>query len=236
MRTVNDPAVPAVNAVALLLVIAGARFTVTVAVAVPLSSVASTWPGPLVFWELYAADAEPDRLAAEVSGRRPLASRHWPFSQRAAAGLAARGASPNGISVAGMVFGLAAGAAFWATARVSGPAWPWWLAGALLVQLRLLCNLLDGMVAVEGGRRSAVGELFNEVPDSVSDAATLVGLGYAVGSVPVLGWAAALVALLVALAAVHLVMPTCEYFRHGALQFDQIFFTHLLRILALFPG
>ena len=141
---------------------------------------------------------EPDRLAAEVSGRRPLASRQWPFSQRAAAGLAARGASPNGISVAGMVFGLAAGAAFWATARVSGSAWPWWLAGALLVQLRLLCNLLDGMVAVEGGQRSVVGELFNEVPDRVSDAATLVGLGYALGGLPVLGWAATAMALFVA--------------------------------------
>lgn len=133
----------------------------------------------------------------DVPGRRPLASRQWRASQRLAAALAARGASPNGISVAGMAFGLLAGAAFWATSR-GGPAWPWWLAGALGVQLRLLCNLLDGMVAVEGGRRSAVGELYNEVPDRVSDAATLVGLGYAAGSVPVLGWAAAAVALFVA--------------------------------------
>jgi hypothetical protein len=31
-------------------------------------------------------------------------------------------------------------------------------------QLRLLCNLLDGMVAVEGGRKSKFGVLYNEVP------------------------------------------------------------------------
>ncbi len=43
---------PTVNAALLALVIAGARLTVTVAVAVPLSRVASTWPGPLLFWEL----------------------------------------------------------------------------------------------------------------------------------------------------------------------------------------
>ena len=135
---------------------------------------------------------------AELPGRRPLASRQWAFSQRAASWLAARGVSPNGISLAGMLFGLGAGAAFWATARASGPAWPWWIGGAVLVQLRLLCNLLDGLVAVEGGRRSAVGELYNEVPDRVSDAATLVGLGYALGSLPVLGWAATAVALFVA--------------------------------------
>src|SRR5204862_6029285 len=42
---------------------------------------------------------------------------------------------------------------------------------------------------------------------------------------------------LMALAAVHLVMPTRENFRHRTLQFDQIFFTHLPAILALFrPG
>ena len=135
--------------------------------------------------------------APDIPGRRPLASRQWTFSQRTAAWLAVHGASPNGISTAGMLFGVAAGAAFWATAHVAA-AWPWWIVGAACVQLRLLCNLFDGMVAVEGGRRSAVGELFNEVPDRVSDAATLVGLGYAAGSLPVLGWVAAVVAVFVA--------------------------------------
>ncbi len=135
--------------------------------------------------------------ADEIPGRRPLASRQWTFSQRTAAWLAAHGASPNGISVAGMVFGIAAGLSFWQTSR-GGAAWPWWIAGAVCVQLRLLCNLFDGMVAVEGGKRSAVGELYNEIPDRVSDAATLVGLGYASGSIPVLGWLATAVALFLA--------------------------------------
>jgi phosphatidylglycerophosphate synthase len=98
-----------------------------------------------------------------------------------------------------MIAGAAAGAAF-ATTNVTEE-WPrrlLWLAGAGCVQLRLLANLLDGMVAVASGRTSRVGELYNEVPDRVSDAATLVGLGYAAGGVPELGYAAALVALLTA--------------------------------------
>lgn len=114
-----------------------------------------------------------------------------------AAALVARGASPNGISVAGMIAGLAAGLAFAATVWLPGAAWALWLLGALLVQARLMANLLDGMVAIGRGVASPVGELFNEVPDRVSDTAVLVGLGVAAGSLA-LGLAAALAAMLTA--------------------------------------
>jgi phosphatidylglycerophosphate synthase len=73
-----------------------------------------------------------------------------------------------------------------------------WLLGAGLVQLRLLCNLIDGMVAVESGKTSPLGELYNEIPDRISDAATLIGLGYASGGIPWLGFLAALLAVFVA--------------------------------------
>src|SRR4029434_6543150 len=68
-------------------------------------------------------------------------------------------------------------------------------------QLRLLCNLLDGMLAVEEGLKSATGEIFNELPDRVADVVILVGAGYAVPGVPfmpALGWLAAVLALLTA--------------------------------------
>jgi phosphatidylglycerophosphate synthase len=65
------------------------------------------------------------------------------------------------------------------------------------VQLRLICNLLDGMVAVEGGKSSAIGMLFNEFPDRVSDSLLLVPVGYA-ANLPWLGWLAALLAALTA--------------------------------------
>ena len=93
---------------------------------------------------------------------------------------------------------MAAGVAFAATAFSPGWERVAWLTAAALMQLRLLANLLDGMVAIESGRASPVGELYNEVPDRVSDTAILVGAGYAVGGDPVLGCLAACTALFTA--------------------------------------
>jgi phosphatidylglycerophosphate synthase len=71
------------------------------------------------------------------------------------------------------------------------------VATAACVQLRLLCNLLDGMVAIEGGKSTPTGALFNEMPDRLADALFLVPLGYA-GGYPWLGWLTALLAVLTA--------------------------------------
>lgn len=68
---------------------------------------------------------------------------------------------------------------------------------AVLIQLRLICNLLDGMVAIEGGKKSNVGALYNEVPDRIADSLIIVALGYAVGE-PWLGWVGALLAAITA--------------------------------------
>ncbi len=50
-----------------------------------------------------------------------------------------------------------------------------WLIAALGAQLRLTANMLDGMVALVSARASKVGELYNEVPDRVWDAAVFIG-------------------------------------------------------------
>ena len=62
------------------------------------------------------------------------------------------------------------------------------------MQLRLLANLLDGLVAVEGGRGTALGPLYNEVPDRIEDTAILAAFGMAAGW-PMLGLWAALAAM-----------------------------------------
>jgi phosphatidylglycerophosphate synthase len=137
--------------------------------------------------------------AASDADRRPIAARSWRISQVATDWLVRRGVSANAVSVAGMVAGLAAGAALAATAHFDGlPQRLTWLAAAVLVPLRLLANMLDGMVAVGSGQASPVGELYNEVPDRVSDAAALIGLGYAAGGWPALGYLAALAAVFTA--------------------------------------
>lgn len=129
--------------------------------------------------------------------RRPIAARNLTLIQRIADVLIARRASPDLISLAGMAAGLGAGLALAATAWLPGWAGLLWLAGAVLVQLRLAANLFDGMVAVGRGIASPRGELFNEVPDRISDTAVLVGLGVAAGDVA-LGLAAALAAMMTA--------------------------------------
>ncbi len=134
------------------------------------------------------------------SDRRPIAARGSPLWNRVAEGLAARGVSPNHISVAGMWAAILGGAAAALTAFTENE-WAargaWLFAGAMM-QARLLANLLDGMVAIAGRRASAVGELFNEVPDRVSDAAILIGIGYAAGGNAPLGYIAALLAVFAA--------------------------------------
>jgi len=131
----------------------------------------------------------------QVGDRRPLESRGWAISQRVAEWLAKNHVNPNIISIGAMVCGIAAGLAFAATSGVSHHGWLLWLGGALFVQMRLLGNLYDGMVAVLRQIASSVGELFNEVPDRVSDAATLIGFGYAAGSNALLGFVATCFAL-----------------------------------------
>src|ERR1700722_19679707 len=126
--------------------------------------------------------------------RRPIASREHPWSIRLARWIAGRGVSPNAISVAGMLAGILAGVAF-ACTPLSDFGWIFFLAGAALMQLRLLANMLDGMVAVQTARASPVGELFNEFPDRLSDTAIFIGAGYAAGGMPELGYLAALAAL-----------------------------------------
>lgn len=135
-----------------------------------------------------------------AANRRPIKTRQWAVIQALAKRLSESGATPNGISLASVVFGLLAGGALVATAQVDDETLRrvLWFSAALFIQLRLLANLLDGMVAVEGGKATAVGELYNEVPDRVADCFILGGAGLAVGGCPLLGLTAAIIAVFVA--------------------------------------
>lgn len=138
-------------------------------------------------------------MPTEPTARRPLTSRDQPFFKHLAAWLARSGVSPNAISFSSMVFGAAAGLSLAATScTVGGMQRFTWLGAAVFIQLRLIANLLDGMVAVEGRRGGPTGELWNEAPDRVADAFIFIGAGYAAGSSPLLGFAAALLAVFVA--------------------------------------
>ena len=130
--------------------------------------------------------------------RRPIATRNNRLVQRIAGWLVRKGVSANFISVCGMLFGCLAGGLLYATGLESSFERFLWVLAAALIQLRLLANLLDGMVAVESGMLSPVGELYNEIPDRVSDVAILIGAGFAAGALPAIGFVAACLAVFTA--------------------------------------
>ncbi|MDN5568740.1 MAG: CDP-alcohol phosphatidyltransferase family protein [Paracoccus sp. (in: a-proteobacteria)] len=130
--------------------------------------------------------------------RRPLDSRNTRWAAYLSARLASRDVTPNAISQAGMGAAAVSGAAFWATAFSMGATTTILLVlAALACQVRLLCNLLDGMVAIEGGKSTPDGPLWNEFPDRMSDILILMGVGLGTGA-PALGLAASLMAVLTA--------------------------------------
>ena len=121
--------------------------------------------------------------------RRPIKTRGAAWVQNIARVLTNKGITPNQISIASMGFAALACIAFCLPTTF----WSLLLA-ALAIQLRLLCNLLDGIVAVEGGESAPDGPFWNEAPDRLADTLILAGLGHAAGA-PLIGIAASAAAI-----------------------------------------
>ncbi|MFH5775570.1 CDP-alcohol phosphatidyltransferase family protein [Paracoccus sp. NGMCC 1.201697] len=135
---------------------------------------------------------------ASTENRRPLASRDTRWAARITRWLAGTSITPNQISIAGIGAAFLSGGCFW----LAGESFGWTRAillvlAAIFCQLRLLCNLLDGMVAIEAGRASPDGGFWNELPDRVADMLILMGIALGLGA-PALGWAAVSFAFLTA--------------------------------------
>lgn len=126
----------------------------------------------------------------QSGSRRPLKTRSAGWAQALARGASGAGLTPNAISMLGV---LCAGLGATAFLLAEESRW-FWLGGALGIQLRLLANMLDGLVAVEGGQASATGALYNELPDRVEDALLIIAAAYAAG-VPELGYGATILAV-----------------------------------------
>lgn len=141
----------------------------------------------------------------EVINRRQLRTRDRAWPTAAARTLAGAGVTPNQVSVLSIVFAALAGVFLWKAglSLYRSPATPWFVAAAVCIQLRLVCNLLDGLMAIEGGLKSKTGDLYNEIPDRLADTVILVGAGYAIPDLafgPEAGWLAAIIAVLTAYA------------------------------------
>jgi phosphatidylglycerophosphate synthase len=102
------------------------------------------------------------------------------------------------VSVLSIVFAVGATAAYY---LASSDGWIWLTVAAACIQLRLLCNLLDGLLAIEGGLKSKTGDLYNEVPDRFGDIAIMLGVGLVLRPMPygmTLAWCMIVIAVLTA--------------------------------------
>lgn len=140
--------------------------------------------------------------------RRTIPQRTTRWATAAADLLASAHLTPNSISVLSVIVAAIASAALIASALVpDGVRIALLLVAMVCMPLRLLCNMLDGMLAVEHGLRTPSGELYNELPDRIADLLIIASAGYASAGLwmlgthdlgVALGWVAASLALLTA--------------------------------------
>ena len=109
----------------------------------------------------------------DKTNRRPLKSRSTGWAAAASRAVLATGLSANQVSFLGIVI-----SALGAWAMIDAPTRPiLFVAAAIAIQLRLLANMLDGMVAVEGGRGGPTGAIWTEFPDRIEDSLFLIAAG-----------------------------------------------------------
>ena len=141
----------------------------------------------------------------EVDNRRPLKTRSAGWAAALARALGKARVRPNHISALSVVFAALGAALMLLGGTDDGDGLGRGIAlilAAVCIQLRLLCNMIDGMVAVEHGMASPTGPVWNELPDRIADVLFLVAAGYCAAlKLPPgewLGWLAAVLAVLTA--------------------------------------
>ncbi len=119
-------------------------------------------------------------MNAHGSDRRTIPQRQTRWAKRAADLLFRARIRPNHISVASALIAIIGSITLVLSGPASGATRPALLiVTALCIPLRLLFNMLDGMLAVEKGLHEPTGDLFNEIPDRLADLALLAAAGYA---------------------------------------------------------
>src|SRR6266513_610783 len=130
----------------------------------------------------------------EPSSRRPIAEPCRRAARAVTQWCVRLGIHPDAISYLSIFAALAASFCFWTSGKA-----PWLLIIApLFCYLRLWFNMLDGMVAVASAKASSRGEILNDLPDRVSDVMIFAGVAHSGLMNPVLGYWAAIFALLTA--------------------------------------
>lgn len=133
-----------------------------------------------------------------TDSRRKITARNFAFYKKAAYRLSQKNVTPNQISLLSIVFAFLG-----MLALLLYPKANIWITVILLfiflfcIFARVSCNLLDGMVAIEGGKQTQSGGLFNDAPDRLADSLFFIGAGFATAHIYgiYLGFTAALLAM-----------------------------------------
>ena len=134
---------------------------------------------------------------ATMSGYEPTSRRPIAAVFRRTAGAATRfcvrhGIHPDAISYLSIAAALIAAVCFWKSRSTR------WLLilGPFFCYLRLWFNMLDGLVAFAAEKASRRGEILNDLPDRISDIVIFVGLAHSGLMNPLIGYWAAIFAVL----------------------------------------
>ena len=122
-----------------------------------------------------------------MNERRDINSRNASWARSIAKALAKTKITPNQISILSVFMSVMALIAFYYSFNH-----PFLLLVAVFfIQMRLMCNLFDGMVAIEYEKKSCLGDIFNDLPDRFADLFIILGFSYSVQNMPFavqLGW------------------------------------------------
>lgn len=141
-------------------------------------------------------------MSSHPLGRRFLKSRTQSWAIYLAQKVSQVNITPNQISVLSVISSLIV------ACILMGFTSPYkWLLAIIFIQFRLLCNMLDGLVAIEGGKQTLLGDVYNDLPDRLSDIFIILAFGYSVNysdnnllglSISTMAWCASLLAILTA--------------------------------------
>jgi phosphatidylglycerophosphate synthase len=134
-----------------------------------------------------------------AQSRRPIRVRSSNWAQNLAKYLRKHNVTANQVSIAGMIFATIGASLIISTNFVNDTFKTiFWSLAIVNILLRLLCNMLDGLIAIEGNCQSKIGIIFNEFPDRIEDSIFFIAFGFACNIQPLgtnLGWLAALLAI-----------------------------------------
>jgi phosphatidylglycerophosphate synthase len=115
-----------------------------------------------------------ERRAYAPTSRRPIAEVFRAATRPAVRWCVRAGVHPDVISYGSILASVLAGIGFAYSRR-----WPvLLLISPLFLFVRLWFNMLDGMVALEGGKASLRGEILNDLPDRISDVIIFAGVAH----------------------------------------------------------